>query len=103
MTPDFCVLRMSKVPRLPHILGFGRARGAVGVPFFNVFWVMETGAFRVFCLTHGKEYSICKRMKKTERELLKPLDEWGVAWTSRAMINEIRTSQTLGLIGCSLD
>ena len=42
---------MSKVPRLPHILGFGRVRGVV--PFFSVFGVMslrrcvvKTQAFR---------------------------------------------------------
>ena len=53
MTPHFCVLRMSKVPRLPHILGFGPVWG--GGPFFSDFCVMnlrrcfvETEAFRDF-------------------------------------------------------
>ena len=77
MTPHFCVLRMSKVPGLPHILGFGRVRR--GVPFFSVFCVMnlrrcfvETEAFRDFpaaddafvFLSSWERISICKRMKK---------------------------------------
>ena len=50
MTPHFRVLCMSKVPRLPHILGFVRVRREGS--FFNVFGVMslqcfvETEAFR---------------------------------------------------------
>ena len=35
VTPRFCVLRMSKVPRLPHILRLVRAPG--GGPFFKRF------------------------------------------------------------------
>ena len=70
MTPHFYVHRISKVPRLPHILGFGRVR-RVGSAFSLFFCVMNlrrcvvaTEAFRDFpdaddafvFLTHGKEY-----------------------------------------------
>ena len=94
MTPHFCVLRMSKVPRLPHILGFGRVWR--GVPFLSVLCVTnlrrcfaEAEAFRdlpdaddalVFSQLMGK--NIC--MQENEKHGMK-------------------TPQALGLMGRSLD